>query len=145
MELHQWCNQDLSASSDAYRQEITWGTRKIRDHLRGLRSFSAFKHDNVLPEAAPRACYKAQFSKLYLEKPLAAATSHLVLILCRVTVGSRGPSDSSGLCNFSKIGRKADLMERAHTEGPDKDFLIKGTACCVSATFAENVSVFFIN
>lgn len=52
---------------------------------------------------------RKQFNKPYLKKPLATATSHLVFILSRVAVWSRALSDSLGFCDFSIVGRKADL------------------------------------
>lgn len=70
----------------------------------------AFKCD-ILPEVAPCAHYTAQFNKLYLQKPLAAATSHLIS-LCTGSLYEAGLA-LLGFPRFLTSRQKADLTRES--------------------------------
>lgn len=83
----------------------------------------AFKHD-VLPELAPCAHYTAQFNKLYLKKPLAAASSHLVS-LCTGSLYEAGLA-LLGFLRFLSSRQKADLTRESTPRRSRRGFSHQG-------------------
>lgn len=126
----------VTHNSLEYTEILSLRSESMKDH--------AFKHDHVLLQVVPCACYKA------VEQTVPQKTScYCHFSPCFRIAGSLDEAELSQTPWVSVIAQEQAenqiSLEAAHTGGPDRDFLIKGAACCASAMFTENLCIFLIN